>query len=173
MSPSTYIESQVQDDTLANRARVSVAPETWDKAAESTKSAQFRIKGKPNREKLLDFIKTAPYGEPVNTLDICKGANIPRGSITQLLKKMLKAGDIYQHDITPFSHFYTIAEPVKTTKPSTPAKPATPKPQARPMIAPSRILLPFAKDYAWEHPDDAPTIKRFFYWVQGDTDDRA
>lgn len=217
----TYVQSQVGDDTLAGRARVTISKETWEKAAESSTNARsensdtlsklnremvknlirkrpgqslragdlvrrgvFDVKSKAefvlktmvsrgeireyplsgnrvtyevnedwsdgqleqlpksgrhdlrkiseeNRQKVLEYVKNRPYGKATNPNDIADGTGIPRGSIYQLVKKMVANNDIYRHEISPFTYFYTIGGEAKVTRPAA----TVPRPTAGHQVA--------------------------------------
>jgi O6-methylguanine-DNA--protein-cysteine methyltransferase len=75
----------------------------------NTKSAE-------NRQRILDYIKNSKYGVATNPNEMADKTGIPRGSVYQLVKKMVERGDIYRHEISPFTYFYTLGSEVKVVK---------------------------------------------------------
>lgn len=89
----------------------------------NTKSAE-------NRQKILDYVKNSKYGVATNPNEMADKTGVPRGSVYQIVKKMVEKGDIYRHEISPFTYFYTLGSEVKVVKRAATVARPIPKNQA-------------------------------------------
>jgi alkylated DNA nucleotide flippase Atl1 len=100
-----------------NRVTYEVNDEWEDKQLERKPEASSN-KSSEYRQKILDFVKNSKYGVATNPNEMADKTGIPRGSVYQIVKKMIERGDIYRHEISPFTYFYTIAGEVKVSRPA-------------------------------------------------------
>lgn len=144
------------------------------------------------REKLKAFIRQRPYGKVLTNRDVRDATGLSDGSASMFLARMVKDGELFKHEITPFRHYYVVAEASEPHGESIPVPDYSPKeiPQ-RPRISgidsaeevaeldqavqqasevmptdgPSDLKT-WAMLYVWDNSEDAGAIKRFIEWLE-------
>lgn len=172
--------------TLQEAARVTILPETMEKARRPLRRAK---RNKLRTARILEYIQRRPFGEALDYNDLNRVVDpmLKRSTLNQTVRRMEQDGIIVRHELSPRKSWYSVNGPVTVTQP------AAPKPQDSPAAeeiadaveAENRSNLndqdilsqlesqmeavdleQKAMRFAWNHLEDGNDLRKFISWLK-------